>query len=111
MEDCHQLAVLLPPSLDSFGGQRDPVLHRLGVARVIAQEGFSLNAANSSSVRWRVSGGSVRVTSSVGSLPFVPGFPPKIAARNMTLPCLTVIVARSGMDGCPLCRVFLSFCG
>ena len=39
MEDCHQLAVLLPPSLDSFGGQSDPVLHRLGVARVIAQEG------------------------------------------------------------------------
>ena len=32
MEDCHQLAVLLPPSLDSFGGQSDPVLHRLGVA-------------------------------------------------------------------------------
>ena len=39
MEDCHQLAVLLPPSLDSFGGQSDPVLHRLGVARVIALEG------------------------------------------------------------------------
>ena len=39
MEDCHQLAFLLPPSLDSFGGQSDPVLHRLGVARVIAQEG------------------------------------------------------------------------
>ena len=39
MEDCHQLAVLLPPSLDSFGGKSDPVLHRLGVARVIVLEG------------------------------------------------------------------------
>ena len=39
LEDCHQLAFLLPPSLDSFGGQSDPVLHRLGVARVIALEG------------------------------------------------------------------------